>query len=1019
MLKILMEPKEPTGEGGITTVLRNYLKYFPKYGIEVVRDPIKAHLHVIHAGMSTTFYNDLPVCSHIHGLYWSGDYTASDWELGANAQVIQTIRHAKHITVPSSWVAETFKRDMHISPTILPHGIDWKEWQHKQPNEGYILWNKNRVSDVCDPMPVKILAGMASGHHFVTTFAPPGSPDNVSATGVMPHPIMRNAIQRAGVYLSTTKETFGIGVLEAMASGVPVLGFANGGNLDLVRHGETGYLAKPGDYDDLLWGLNYCLRHRKVLGSNAREFAKGYTWDKVMHTLADVYQKTVVRQPATVSVVIPCYNYGHVVGRAVESALQQSYPPKEIIIVDNNSTEPYTQIDGHKLDWIVREQEQKGGYVARNKKTTIKFVKEEQQGVAHARNRGIREANSTYICCLDADDEIAPDFLNVCVGALESDPTLGVAYTKLKWINDKEGTSGVSEWPGEYDYDRFTRRQNQVPTCAVFRKIAFDRTGGYRQRYAPDGAGAEDAEFYLRVGSIGWGGGLASINPYFLYHVGSGNVAGNPNYVEEDWLKWHPWVLDRKYPFASRATPVNGMSHLVRQYDEPKISVVIPVGPGHEQYLVDALDSLEAQTFRQWEVIVVFDTGKREDSYTDLLKAHPFIRTLTLSKKGNGAGFARNRGADMARADLLLFLDADDWLEPFALEQMFASYQENGTIIYSDYIGHSMMEKADAERLYQEGRLLLYRSKSKLAQIANTTAEFDCELALRQPELNEQGQFYIWSLVTALVPKKWHFEVGGFDESMKSWEDWDYSIRLARRGKCFSKIPHMLINYHFNTGGRREVGKATSQKLVAYMRKKYEKEAAMPCSSCGGGTKVVQPETPVLQSARSWNSGFMNEQADMVMVQLNDGNTADHHIAVQGTSYGYRSHGEQYLMLRQHAAIYPDKFVIVHKPLPQVLPVPSFTDEEVAKIEASLPPPTPITFADDGEDLDDTELGLEDIEELKAQEIETLLEMGVSTPKEIINLGKAGLRKVRSITPKRADVILQQAVSLLNQEGHE
>src|SRR3990167_920502 len=160
-LRVLLEPKEISGEGGITTVLRHHLKYYPKYEIEVVDSPDKADLHVIHAGMGSTFYKDLPLCASNHGLYWSADYTVSDWELGANSHVIATLRRAKQITVPSNWVAEVFKRDMRLAPTVVPHGIEWKDWQHKHPNEGYVLWNKNRVSDACDPTPVKVLAELA------------------------------------------------------------------------------------------------------------------------------------------------------------------------------------------------------------------------------------------------------------------------------------------------------------------------------------------------------------------------------------------------------------------------------------------------------------------------------------------------------------------------------------------------------------------------------------------------------------------------------------------------------------------------------------------------------------------------------------------------------------------------------------------------------------------------------------------------------------------------------------------
>jgi glycosyltransferase involved in cell wall biosynthesis len=163
---------------------------------------------------------------------------------------------------------------MRFTPHIVPHGIDWFEWSHNFATDDYILWNKNRGGqDVCDPTPILHLARQFRDNRFATTYLPKGipTPNNISPPmGTIPYPEMKKIVQRARIYLSTVKETWGIGVLEAMASGVPVLGFAHGGNVDLVQHGETGYLAKPGDFDDLAEGLDFCLRYRDTLGENGR-----------------------------------------------------------------------------------------------------------------------------------------------------------------------------------------------------------------------------------------------------------------------------------------------------------------------------------------------------------------------------------------------------------------------------------------------------------------------------------------------------------------------------------------------------------------------------------------------------------------------------------------------------------------------------------------------------------------------------------------------------------------------------
>jgi glycosyltransferase involved in cell wall biosynthesis len=74
-------------------------------------------------------------------------------------------------------------------------------------------------------------------------------------TGVKtPHEEMKRYIQRSAVYLALAKETWGIGIAEACASGIPVLGWSWGNVVNLVQHGVNGYLAKPNDVDDLCEG---------------------------------------------------------------------------------------------------------------------------------------------------------------------------------------------------------------------------------------------------------------------------------------------------------------------------------------------------------------------------------------------------------------------------------------------------------------------------------------------------------------------------------------------------------------------------------------------------------------------------------------------------------------------------------------------------------------------------------------------------------------------------------------------
>lgn len=614
-----------------------------------------------------------------------------------------------------------------------------------------------------------------------------------------------------------------------------------------------------------------------------------------------------------VSVIIPCYNKATSIARTIASVKEQTLNNLECIIVNDGSTDDSEQVI---LDAIKDDRR-------------FRYVYQDNQRVAAARNRGFRESKGVYICCLDGDDAILSTFLEVCVRALEADRSLGIAYVGLYSITP-DGKEGVSPWPGQFNYDAMLSGQNQIPTCNVARREVWERTGGQRSRYCMDGAGEEDAEMWLRAGAQGWGAKKVTEEALFVYSWKSGQVSGNPHHKVSDWRGGKPWIEDKQHPFASLASPANKLSHPVRQYDAPAISVIIPCSLNHRQHLVDALDSLEAQTFRQWEAIVVFDGGVVDPS---LLEAYPFIRWEALDNKGAGA--ARNTGAEMARAGLLLFLDADDWLRPKALDRLLYEWNQTQAICYSDYAGHAYIDdKNEIAKLRQRQRLESYNERTHEAVVIHQSFDYDWELAVIQPRMTAKGEFYIWNLITSLVPKVWHGEVGGFDEKMPSWEDWDYWLRLARRGKPFVRIPETLVDYRFYTGTRRETGRQIHQSLLEYMTEKYRGLEIMPCGSCGGRNKA-QP-TPVSAPQMAPQMAAQMSAGNIVWVRLNDGNMGQHPIVgnVTRTNYNYRSHGDLFKMILSDAQAVPHKYIVV--PDPNVIPA------QMAVAETLTPEPVAI-----------------------------------------------------------------------------
>ena len=991
-------------ESGIKRVVEAYHKYLPEYDWDIVGDKAESYdLISSHAGMSSRYTPDV---AHIHGLYWTADYFCTKWELKANAEVIGSIRHARAVTVPSNWVAEAFQRDMRFTPYVVPHGIDWADWVHDKEPQGYVLWNKNRNFDVCDPHNVGTLAVAFPRIPFISTFSPTKkgpAPANIKVTGIINHSAMKKLIQSASVYLSTTKETFGIGVLEAMAAGVPVLGYAHGGNVDLIEHGQTGYLAKPGSEEDLIVGLNFCMKYQKQLGANARVAVRKWTWQKACEKLAHVYKETARVEAATVGIIIPTYNYGEEdkLGRAIRSAIEQTYHGvTDIIVVDDGSG------DGGKTEKLVSK------YIEQDSR--VKYIMQGNSGVAVARNRGIEEVETKYVCCLDADDKLAPSFIATCVPDLDADESLGITYTGLWFVQSNE-REGLSQWPGEYNFDEQLKRRNQVPTCCLFRRKMWERLGGYRQRYAPEGAGSEDAEFWTRCGAYGWGALKVSDKGLFIYSWQSGRVSGNKEYREPDWLELHPWAKDRQHPFASMATPENKMSHLVRQYDEPLVSVIIPVGDGHENLITSALDTLEGQTFRKWEVVLVWDNAA---SNKHIETSYPYARIVNMYHQ-HGAGVARNIGADIARAPLLLFLDADDQLYPTALEEMFGMFKEEESIIYTDYVGKAHISPEEVEKLDKADRLMSYNEKTQTAIIKHESYDYDCELAQAQPF---DKRIYLWCLVSSLVPKKWHDEIGGFDENMESWEDWDYWLRMAHAGKCFTRIPRELVVYRFYSGTRRDLGVQENKSLLKYLGEKYKGIKKMPC--CGGkkrtpgSVSILRTPNESLRGNETMNN--LSEDNELVLCIFDDGNRGQHKIIGDITRrfYGYRGSGSKFYVHKSDVAARPSVFRAIEETKvidssPQAPPPPPLpkTDVFSTDVERPVSAETLPVFEDIAKDLveeipEDKPANLQGLPGISGETAAQLNAMGVYTPDDVIALGAKGLLDVSGIGPSRAAKII-------------
>jgi glycosyltransferase involved in cell wall biosynthesis len=103
------------------------------------------------------------------------------------------------------------------------------------------------------------------------------------------------------------------------------------------------------------------------------------------------------------SVIVPAFNRQHLIGDALDSILRQRFQPLEIIVVDDGSSDATSA-------------------VAASFGESVRCVRQDQAGVSRARNRGLAEANGTWIAFLDSDDVWIDAVLATAIAHLRSEP---------------------------------------------------------------------------------------------------------------------------------------------------------------------------------------------------------------------------------------------------------------------------------------------------------------------------------------------------------------------------------------------------------------------------------------------------------------------------------------------------------------------------------------------------------------------------------------------------------------------
>jgi glycosyltransferase involved in cell wall biosynthesis len=198
------------------------------------------------------------------------------------------------------------------------------------------------------------------------------------------------------------------------------------------------------------------------------------------------------------SIVIPSYNYGRYLAEAIESALQQTRQPSEVLVVDDGSADDSPAVA---------------------ERYPVTLLRQEHRGAVHTMASGIAASTGDCFAILNADDRMAPNYLEVSAPLLERNDRVGFVYTSLTLF----GTVHDLVPARTFSLARLLA-SNFVHGSSLIRRRAYDSTPGLA---GLDLAVYEDWYLILDLISHGWDGvGTNDTTLYYRQHGMSRNKTG-------------------------------------------------------------------------------------------------------------------------------------------------------------------------------------------------------------------------------------------------------------------------------------------------------------------------------------------------------------------------------------------------------------------------------------------------------------------------------------------------------------
>ena len=421
-----------------------------------------------------------------------------------------------------------------------------------------------------------------------------------------------------------------------------------------------------------------------------------------------------------ISIVVPIYNVENYLRQCLDSISEQTYKNFECIMVNDGSTDSSQQIAEE--------------YLADSR---FKLINQSNKGLSGARNTGVSHIReeSTFVAFVDSDDYIYPDFLETLIEHIEDDVDIiegmiGCFHDEIKVDNishnfekkiliskdDKLGELALNElrvsvFPKLFRKSLLT--EDFFPEGYIFEDLAVvpELVSGskkwiklpkviYGYRIRPNSITTKEfSEEKLDVFKI-----FGKYDLFFKYESDRTKLLVEK--IKYLHLNYHDIEFvpeNNQYKQLYEQEKQKLLSKIADYESKTLISIIVPIYKV-EKYLRQCLDSIQNQTYQNFECLLINDGSP--DNSADICREYVSkdARFRYFEKENGGVSSARNLGIECSGGAYITFIDADDWVDSDYLEVLYnALIDENADISVSTYKSFHMADDCWYLHSFQRG----------------------------------------------------------------------------------------------------------------------------------------------------------------------------------------------------------------------------------------------------------------------------------------------------------------------------